>query len=138
MRTARATFPDRPLASEGNSSSENFQPCPQVESAGNSLSRRCLVAAIDHSGVQRKVLADEVGQKEPQFSKSLSGLPGGDFNAVVDKIRPVIRLDYARRLADAERAGGLEDLAAEDLAFAAIRYLSTRRIHVRMAKAGLR
>lgn len=118
-----------------------FQPDLFVESHGNSLSCTCLTEAVDASGVIRKVLAEEVGQSESQFSKSLSGMKGGDFNQVVDNIRSDIRLDYARRLAEAEREGGLEDLAAEALAIAAIRYLGTRRQQPhrpRMAKASIK
>lgn len=125
-------------ASEGNDIDECFQSEACLETRGNSLSRRCLREAIDASGVIRKVLADEVDQTEQQFSKSLSGIKGGDFNQVLDNIRPSIRLDYAHRLADAERAGGLEELAAEALALAAIQYLRTRRIPMRPAKAGLK
>lgn len=137
MRTNLATT--RP-ATQGNESAESFHPEQRLETRGNSLSCECLTAAVDHSGIVRKVLAGEVGQSESQFSKSLSGTKGGDFNQVVDRIRPSIRLDYAQRLADLERVGGLEDLAAQDLAHAAIRYLSTRRLPTKVghtAKAGL-
>lgn len=146
-RAARATVADLLTASEGNYRAPAFhgdaasvQPAPALESSRNSLSRTCLVAAVDHSGVPRKQLADEIGMSESQFSKTLGGLPGGDFCTVADRIRESIRLDYARRFVEAHRAGGLDDLAAEDLAHAAIRYLAVRRIAVnlRPVKAALK
>lgn len=128
---------------EGNELATSFHDERPLESDGKSVSRRCLVEAVDayvgaNNNVSRKVLADEVGQTEQQFSKSLSGIKGGDFNEVIDNIRPEIRLDYARRLADAERDGGLQALAAEALAHAAIHFLSTLRGKPKAAKAGLR
>lgn len=113
--------------SEGNSVDARFQTERSVATRGNSLSLRCLNDAIDASGVPHKVLAAEVDQQPDQFSKSLNGARGGDFNGVLDNIRSAIRLDYARRMAEAERQGGLEDLAAEALAHAAIHFLATRR-----------
>lgn len=133
-----ATLRNRALTTEGNDCAERFQPELTVERRGNSLSCACLTDAVDASGVIRKQLATEVGQSESQFSKSLSGMKGGDFNQVLDHIRPSIRLDYARRIAESEREGGLEDLAAERLALAAIQYLTTRRIPLRAAKARLK
>jgi hypothetical protein len=123
-------------ATQGNDVERRFHTDHELERRGNSLSRRCLIEAIDAyvgvTQVPRKVLAQECGQSEQQFSKSLSGIKGGDFNEVLDNIRRDIRLDYARRMTDAEVPGGLQELAAEALAYAAIRYLSTMR--KRMAK----
>lgn len=134
-RAARAT--------EGNELAPSFHGSREMETDGKSVSRRCLVEAVDayvgaNNDVSRKLLADEVGQTQQQFSKSLSGIKGGDFNEVVDNIRAEIRLDYARRLADAEREGGLQALAAEALAHAAIHFLSTLRMKPKAAKAELR
>lgn len=133
-----ATLRKPAVASEGNDFADDCQPERMLATVSNSLSLRCLNEAIDGSGVPRKELAPECKQTAQQFSKSLSGAPGGNFTGVVDRIRPSIRLDYARRLADAEVSGGLEEAAAENLAMAAIRYLSTRRIPLRQAKASLK
>ena len=133
-----ATLRKAAAASEGNDFAFDSQSVRPVASPGKSLSLRCLNEAIDGSGVPRKELAPECGQTEQQFSKSLSGAPGGNFTGVVDRIRSAIRLDYARRLAACEHEGGLEDLAAEELGHAIIRYLSIRRGPRRMAKASIK
>lgn len=139
-RVMGASVARAPHATEGNAVENGFHVERPLETAGNSISCQCLSEAVDDSKVQHKVLAAEVGMTRSQFSKSLSGQPGGDFNHVIDHIRPSIRLDYARRLADAELEGGLEELAAQRLAHAAIHYLSTRQLSTRkpMAKSGLK
>lgn len=131
MRTNVATAP-RPT--EGNDFATDFQKDALLETIGNSISRQCLIDAI--GAVPHKVLAEELQMARGTFSKSLNGAPGGDFNYVLDNIRPEIRADYIRRMADAQKEGGLQELAAEALAHAAINFLSTLRM--RSAKAGLR
>lgn len=142
MRTSVATALK---ASEGNKLERSFQTEHGVESSGNSLALTCLNEAVDAfvgtTQIPRKVLAEECGQNEAQFSKSLSGARGGDFMGVIDKIRPEIRLDWLDRMTKAQQPGGLAELAAEQLIHAAVRFLvASNRWPAKFtaAKAGLK
>jgi hypothetical protein len=111
-----------------------------VETRGKSGALSCLVAAVAASGLPPKQLADTCRMTDSQFSKTLSGAPGGNLTKLLDGLPGDVRLDYLMRLAERDDPNGLEATAAADLAHACLRYLTaTRRLlgrgQARMAKA---
>jgi transcriptional regulator with XRE-family HTH domain len=129
----RSSVEAQPAETTGRECATSCQTPAVVETAGKTIAIDCLAAAIDGSLVPRKVLADECGMSEGYFSKVARG-EQGDFLGLVYRLRADIRRDFAQRLAAAESADP-EELAAEQLAAAAIQFLKLRGVAIRMARA---
>lgn len=102
----------------------------------NSESLAQMNAAIDRSGIQRKVLAADLGLSESQFSRLTSGVQGFPI-ALLDRLPASIVLDYLDRMAH-ERGAHVERedaavMAATRLVEAALAFV---RVKAQMAKAG--
>lgn len=68
-----------------------------MASHGNSLAVACLLAALDESGIPRKVFASDLGLTEPELSKALSS-QRFDIRWL-DELPPVVALDWFTRYA---------------------------------------
>ena len=105
----------------GSLCSVPFQPGLDLESSGKSAAVACLEAAIAARGVPRKVLADQAGMSEANFSKVANGRQGDLFDLVY-ALPADLRADFFCRLAESERLEP-EARAAEQLILAAARFL---------------
>lgn len=108
-----------------------------METPGNFLSCELLAAAIDGSGMTRKVLADDhLGISEGELSKLLAS---GRFRLeLIDRLPPAIRADWQRRMDEAEDVSVREQIVIARALHAlvdALTMLKGRR--GRMAKAGM-
>lgn len=119
------------LETEGNEVSTSFHRDTAV---------RCFREALDASGVDDKVLADECGMSRGYFSKRASGQQGSLFDLAyqLPARRASIRADFFSRLAEQENLDPVTQ-AAEQAVMAALRLIRVcQRGSSRMAKAGLR
>lgn len=116
------------VATEGNDFSASFHDRAPVESAGKSVAIGFLNDVIAESKVPRKVLADECGWSEGQFSKVASGQQGDPLDLVyrLPVTRAGIRRQFFDRLAASEQVADPLDEATEQLAIAAIRWFRVR------------
>ena len=112
-------------ATEGERFAPAYHPQPAVVTDGKSFSLGCLNAAIDASGVPRKALAADCGLSDAQFSRLTSGVQGFPVS-LLDRLPKPITSDFLRRMDDALGCDPVA-AAAEQLAMAAVRYLSVAR-----------
>lgn len=104
---------------------------------------KCWREIVDHSGVDDKVLAIDIGMTPKYYSKIAAGEQGCLLNLIylVGRKRPELRREFIARLAEREDVDLLTQ-ATEQLATAAIRFLRLRGIVVParalMAKADLK
>lgn len=115
-----------------NDSAEVFHDAAPLETAGNSVSLRCLNEAITASGIPDKDLAGKLGVSRGEFSK----LRAGRFRLEqIDLLPESIRADYRERVQAADCVDP-EAAAIEQIAVAAVRFLALKG-RKRMVKAGL-
>jgi hypothetical protein len=116
------TVPARQTATEGNEVANTFH--RDDKDAAVEIWRD----VVEHAGVDDGILAKECQVSAGYFSKVASGAQGCLLALVyrVGRKRPELRREFLARLAEREGLD-LADIAAEQLAITAIRFLRARR-----------
>lgn len=117
------TLPNSVLESEGNDSATAFQSDAELETGGKRAAVIAMDAAIRESGLDRKVLVEDSGWSDGQFSKVANGTQG----CLVDlayRLPKKLRADFFRRLNEMENIDP-RVLAAERLMTAALQFIRT-------------